>query len=133
MVERNKPPLDAAPWQAAMVRLTKLVPILGGCGALACLAFLGWRFALGFLIGAGIGWLNFHLLHKLVQAMGPGDARPSSFTGFMLIGRYLLLGAAGFAIVKLLEINTQALLAGLFTPVVAVLVTVFYELLYART
>ena len=133
MVERNKAPLDAAPWAAAMGRLVKLVPILGGSGALAAFAFYGWRFAAGFLIGASIGWLNFHLLHRLVQALGPGGSRPSTFTGFMLVGRYLMLGGAGFVIVKLLEINSLALLAGLFVPVAAVLVSILHELLYART
>ncbi len=133
MVERNKQPLDAAPWSAAMVRLVRLVPIIGGSGAIGALIFLGWRFAVGFLIGAAISWFNFHLLHKLVSALGPGGSRPSTFTGFMLIGRYLLLGAAGFAIVKLLEVNSLALLTGLFTPVVAVLVSILYEIIYART
>lgn len=133
MVERNKQPLDAAPWLAAMARLVLLVPIIGGSAAIGALVFYGWRFSLGFFVGAAISWFNFHLLHKLVSALGPGGFRPSSFTGFMLIGRYLLLGAAGFAIVKLLEVNSLALLAGLFTPVVAVVVSIIYEIIYART
>ena len=133
MVELNKPHLNAAPWEAAMVHLVRLVPIVGGSGTIGAFFFFGWRYAAGFLIGAAISWFNFQLLHRLVLALGMGGSRPSTFTGFMLMARYLLLGGAGFAIVRVLEIDLLALFAGLFTPVAAVLISILYEIIYART
>jgi len=47
--------------------------------------------------------------------------------------RYLLIGAAIYAIVKYLEINLVAILLGLFVSVAAVIFEILYELIYAGT
>ena len=132
MVERKKPPLDAAPYQAAMRRLLLMVPAFSLLGTLAAIFIYGWRIALGVAIGSLAGWLNFHLLHRVVNTLGPGGTRPARRTGFLLLGALLLLGGLGFAIVKLVGINAAALFAGLFMPLAAVVVSIFYEILLCK-
>ena len=134
MVERKKPSLDAAPYRAAMGRLLVLVPVTGAAAAAWALAAYGWRNATGVALGAIAGFLNFQLLVKVVNSLGPGGKRPARRTGFLLLGALAVLGGAGFAIVKLFGIHSGALFAGLLTPLAAVLASIIYELiLYART
>ena len=134
MVERNKPPLDAVPYQLAMRRLLVLVPMCGVVGAGLALAWFGWRNAMGVAIGAVAGWCNFMLLVRVVNSFGPGTKRPARRTGFLLLGALLVLGGLGFGIIKIFGIRSEPLFAGLATPLAAVIVTIFYELiLYART
>ena len=133
MVERNKPPLNAAPYQAAMRRLQLFVPIFGLLGTVGAFIAYGWRNGLGVAIGALAGWFNFHILHRVVDALGPGTKQPANRTGFLLMGALMLLGGLGFAIVKGPGINVGALFAGLFMPLAAVIAVILFEIIYART
>ena len=74
MVERKKPPLDPAPYQAAMRRLMMLVPVCGVVGVAAAFIGYDWRHAVGVAIGALAGWGNFQLLVRMVNSLGPGLA-----------------------------------------------------------
>ena len=129
MVERKKPPLDAAPYQAAMRRLMILVPACGVAGIAVALAALGWRHAVGVTIGVLAGWGNFMLLVRVVNSLGPGANRPARRTGFLLLGALLVLGGLGFGIIRVLGIHSEPLFAGLATPLAAVIVSIFFELI----
>ena len=133
MVERKKPPLDAAPYQAAMRRLMILVPACGVAGIAVALAALGWRHAVGVTIGVLAGWGNFMLLVRVVNSLGPGVARPARRTGFMLTAALVVLVAFGFGIIRVFGIQPEPLFAGLAMPLVAVIVSILYELILYGT
>ena len=106
-----------------------LVPLCGVFGAGLALAWFGWRNALGVAIGAVAGWGNFMLLVRVVNSLGPGAKRPARWTGFLLLGALLVLGGFGFGIIRLFGIHSEPLFAGLATPLAAVIVSIFYELI----
>ena len=134
MVERKKPPLDPAPYQAAMRRLMMLVPVCGVVGVAAAFIAYDWRHAVGVAIGALAGWGNFQLLVRMVNSLGPGMKRPARRTGFLLLGTLLALAGLGFGIINLFGIHSEPFFAGLAAPPAAVILTIIYELiLYART
>ena len=133
MVERKKPPLDPAPYQAATRRLMLLVPVCGGLAAATALAGFGWRHGVGVAIGALAGWGNFLLLVRVVNSLGSGVERPARRTGFMLTAALVVLAALGFGIIKLFGIQPEPLFAGLATPLIAVIVSILYELIFYGT
>lgn len=92
----------------------------------------GW--GAGFLLGAVISFLNFRWLHRTVDAVGPDPkTKPSPAMTFLLSFRYLILGLVGYGIVRYFKVDIMAALLGLFVAVAAVLIEIFYELIYART
>ena len=100
--------------------------------AAAWLVNLAWAF--GFLLGAAVSAINFRWLHRLVDSVGPNPKRkPAGRLGFVLPFRYLLLGGAGYVIVRFFRVDILAALIGLFVAVAAVAVELAYELIYART
>jgi hypothetical protein len=105
---------------------------LSAGGALAVLLVYGWRSGLGFLAGALASLANFRWLHQLSSSLGEGGHRLRRRVLWFLILRYVLLGAAGYVIVKVFGLSLRAALAGLFVAVAAVVVEIIYELLYAR-
>jgi hypothetical protein len=46
--------------------------------------------------------------------------------------RYLIIGAAAYVIVKILEISVMPVLAGLFVSAAAVLIEILYELVSSK-
>ena len=128
MVERNKSAMDPAPYQAAMRRLKLLVPGCGIIGVVAALVGFSWGHALGVAIGSAAGWVNFLLLVKVVDSLGSGVRQPAKRTGFLLLGALGVLGGLGFGIIRVFGIHPEPLFAGLAAPLVAVILTIFYEL-----
>lgn len=120
-------------YEQAVGRIYRGMKWLAGAVALAALPLLGGLWALAFLLGAAASYLNFTWLHKVVNALGP-NARPARKRVFWFVAlRYLLLGAAGYVIVKIFGLNVIAALSGLFVPVAAVIVEILYELIHERT
>lgn len=114
-----------------MRRVVRTIAVIAGVGLLVALAGRGFGTALGFAAGAAISWLNFHWLHGLVEALGPGGRPLSRRKGAVLVLRYPLLALAGYVIVKFFALNVIAVLVGLFVPVAAVIAEILYELIYA--
>jgi len=119
----------------ALARIRFLMRLLSGAGALVTALYGGWRWTLGYMLGAAAGYLNFRWLKKLVDSLGeaargkPPRARVAVFLGL----RYLLLGAGGYAILNFSALSLAAAAVGLFVPVAAVLLEILFELIYART
>lgn len=107
--------------------------MLAGAGTLAALALKGWSWGLGFAAGAAAACLNFSWLERMVEALAPGGRRPRKRFLVILATRYILLGLAGYAIVKIFGLSLAAILLGWFVPVAAIFVEILYELAYART
>ena len=109
-------------------RIFKVTLAISGAGTLAALAWRGWRVGAGFALGAAISWINFRWLKHAVDALGGKRARPrlALLAGF----RYLLLGGAAYAILRYSSISLRATLVGLFVSVTAVIVEIFFEVVY---
>jgi hypothetical protein len=99
-----------------------------------------WRFgrwtALGFLLGCVISHLNFHWLKNGVNGLadrvtstGKRQSGAGIVARFLL--RYILLGAAAYAILTSFPASLRGLLAGLFLPVAAIACEAAYELYVA--
>src|SRR5579872_2620375 len=118
--------------ERALRRVSRLAAALTGLGAAVYFVFGGWRGGCGFLLGGLIAHLNFRWVRRTVYALGevstgkPPRAGLAVFLGL----RYLLLGAAAYAILKFSEISLSAALAGLFAPAAAVILEILIELVY---
>jgi hypothetical protein len=119
---------DELTFERASWRIERFMAVLAALGTLSLWATRGWSWGLGFLLGALFSALNFRWLRRLVEALGGGRARGGLFLAF----RYLILGAAAYAILRFTFINLTAVLAGLFVMTAAVFIEVIVEIVYAR-
>ncbi len=114
-------------------RLGTLTPILGAVISIGLLAVYGWRVGLGFALGGVIGVINFWLLKRGVAKLadrvtGQGSQVRGARIVFGFFFRYILLGAAVYGILVSSAVSLLALFAGLFLPIVALLLEAGYEL-----
>jgi hypothetical protein len=109
-----------------LYRLTLVVGILGA-------AAFGWtqgaREALAFGLGALGSFGNLWLFHRLSLNIAPGEGSGKPWQAGAFIGRYLVLFAAGYVIVKGLGVNPLPVVLGLFASTAAVLASSIVELL----
>ncbi|HEY7352066.1 MAG TPA: ATP synthase subunit I [Terriglobales bacterium] len=103
-----------------------------GVSALIVLSLaFGWRIGLGFLVGAGVAYLNFYWLKKIVAGLGDlvnasgTVARHGVVRRFML--RFFLMALVAFAILTVSRESLYGFFAGLFLPVAAILCEAVYE------
>ena len=96
-----------------------------------------WKFgrpaALGVLCGCIIAYLNFHWLKNGVSGLADrvtntGRAQSSSGIIARFLLRYILLGAAAYAILTSFPASLRGLFAGFFLPVGAIVCEAVYEL-----
>jgi hypothetical protein len=115
----------------AAARMILFMAVMSIGGALVLLVWQGWRWGLGFALGAVASWLNFRWLKKLVDSLGQAAAgrRLKNRTAVLLGLRYLLLAAAGYAILRFSEISLTAALVGLFVSAAAVIIEILYQLI----
>ena len=111
-------------------RITLAILSLGAAGTVAFLATRGWRFALGFFLGACISYLSFWRWQTVVESLG-GEVRKRSITPMVV--RFVVLVAAAYGIVKYLDVTPVAVFLGLLISAAAVIVSILFELIYART
>jgi hypothetical protein len=114
----------------AVARIWKLIWAIGAAGAVALVAWRGWWWGAGWVIGTAVSALNFRWLKQLVLAIGGEDPKPRKavFLGM----RYVLLGGGAYVILRFSAISLPAALSGLFVSVAAVIVEIILELAYAR-
>ena len=112
-----------------------MIAILSGAGAVAAAAYGGWRWAIGYALGAAASWLNFRWLKQLVNTLGePASRKPLKKRVAVFLGlRYLLLGLAGYVILNFSALSLAAACVGIFVPVAAVILEILFELVYAGT
>ena len=123
--------LDHEYLSRSVARMHRGMAALSIAGVLLLLFWRGWRWGAGFALGAAASWLNFRWLKKLVDSLGEAATgkRPKSRVAVMLGLRYLLLAAAGYAILSYSEISLTAALVGLFVSAAAVIVEILYQLI----
>src|ERR1035437_3022198 len=73
----------------AVVRIWKLMWVIGAGGTVALVAWLGWPWGAGWAIGTAVSALNFRWLKQLGEGIGGGGAQPRE-TGVLGGGRPLV-------------------------------------------
>jgi hypothetical protein len=128
--------LDEHYLSRSVTRMYRAMILLSLAGVAVLWIWQGWRWGLGFAVGAGASWLNFRWLKKIVDSLGRAAAgRPIKARGAVFLGmRYVLLAAAGYVILRCSEINLTAALVGLFVSAAAVTIEILYQLvIYGST
>ncbi len=92
----------------------------------------GWRPAMGFALGCGVAYLNFHWLKHVIQAMADRitlSKKRESERGIVVrfVLRYCLVGAGCYVILTSWSAGLGAFLAGLALPVAAIACEAVYE------
>ena len=109
-------------------RLYLLTVLFGFAGFVLYAARLGVRPAFGFLFGAAGSLGNLWLFNWLSRSIAPGERQQKPWTASLFVGRYLGLGLAGYATVKLLDVNPVPVLLGLLASTAAVLASSLFHL-----
>jgi hypothetical protein len=123
---------DEALFENAVGRMRASMLWLSGGGALAGWLLAGWQWGLGFLAGGLASWGNFYWLHQLTASLGGTLTSARKRMVFFFCLRYLLLGAGGYVLVKVVGLNLTAALLGLLVVAASVILEILYELIYAR-
>ena len=123
--------LDENNLDRSVARMVRFMAVMTITGVLVLLVWQGWRWGLGFALGAAASWLNFRWLKKLVDSLGRAAAGKNlkNRTAILLGLRYVLLAAAGYAILRFSEISLTAALVGLFVSAAAVIIEILYQLI----
>jgi len=119
-------------YAAALPRIRNFMLGLSPALTLATLWRFGSRAAIGFLLGCIIAYLNFHWLKSGVAGLADrvtNTGKPQSGKGIVarFLLRYVLLGAAAYAILTSFPASLRGLFAGLFLPVGAIACEAVYE------
>jgi len=109
-------------------RIFRAMLVIAGAGTIVALVWRGWTVGAGFALGAAISWINFRWLKHAVDGLSGHRAPPrlAVLAGF----RYLLLGGVAYVILRYSSISLRATLVGLFVSVTAVIVEIFFEVVY---
>jgi hypothetical protein len=109
-------------------RIFRVTLAIAGVGTLVALVWRGWSVGAGFALGSALSWINFRWLKHAVDSLSGKRARPrlAWLAGF----RYLLLGGVAYVILSYSSISLGATLAGLFVSITAVIVEIFFEVVY---
>ena len=129
-------PESTAFYAGAITRITTYMPALAAVGAGLAWWRAGWQFAVGFLVGCAIAYVNFYWLKRVVSALadrvtssGHGESGRAAFTRFLL--RYALIAAVAYVILRVSTRSLFGMLAGLFLPVAAIACEAVYEVYVA--
>ncbi|HTZ84042.1 MAG TPA: ATP synthase subunit I [Candidatus Acidoferrales bacterium] len=126
-------PESEAFYTGALERIRKFMLVLAPAGTVAAWVKFGRFPALGFLLGCVIAYLNFHWLKSGVSGVADrvtNAGKPQSGKGIVarFLLRYVLFGAAAYAILTSFPASLRGLFAGLFLPVGAIVCEAVYEL-----
>ena len=115
-------------------RIFRVTLAIAGAGTMVALAWRGWSVGAGFALGSAISWINFRWLKHAVDSLSGKRAQRAPRPRLALLAgfRYLILGAAAYAILRYSSISLRATLAGLFVSVTAVIVEIFFEVVYGN-
>lgn len=113
-------------------RIFRVTLAIAGAGTVVALAWRGWKVGAGFALGSAISWINFRWLKHAVDSLSGKRAQRAPRPRLAVLAgfRYLLLGGAAYVILRFSSISLGATLAGLFVSVTAVIVEIFFEVVY---
>ncbi|HEV3511113.1 MAG TPA: ATP synthase subunit I [Candidatus Sulfotelmatobacter sp.] len=132
-------PIPASPdrsegfYANALGRIRTFMLVLGPALSVAAWLRFGRFAAIGFLLGCVIAYLNFQWLKSGVSGLADrvtntGKRQSGKGIVFRFLLRYVLLGAAAYAILTSFPASLRGLFAGLFLPVGAIACEAGYEL-----
>lgn len=110
---------------AQLYRLTLLV---GLAGTVVYSFYGGFRPAFAFALGSAISLLNLWLFDRLARGMAPAEGSKKPWQAGAFAARYLIFFAAGYVIVKALDVSPLPVVFGLFASTAAVLLSSVLEL-----
>jgi hypothetical protein len=116
-------------YEQALHRIRILTVVVGLAGTAAVLALQDFRSAAGFLLGAALSALNFCGISSLAKVLG-GSERTGPVAAVLIALRYLVIGFAVYVTIKILGVGSVAVLWGLLAAFGAVLLEIFYELVF---
>jgi small-conductance mechanosensitive channel len=116
-------------YAAAERRIEYLTVGIGIVGALAVAIHWGFRSGLGLAMGAALSWINFRWMKQGVATLavlstaqeGANKARVPKRIYFKFLGRYVLVIAGAYVILRGFDLPMASLLAGFGAVVVAML------------
>ena len=119
-------------YSRALDRIHKFMLVLGMAAVITGTAMFGWRIGVGFAVGAGVSFLNFYWLKKVVAGVAAatvesGKPASSRWVVHRFILRYFLMAMAAFVILTVSRDSLYGFFAGLFLPVAAMLCEAGYE------
>ena len=119
-------------YSRALDRIRKFMLVLGVAALITAFAFFRWTIGLGFALGGGISYANFHWLERIVAGLGEiaareGGSATSRRVVRRFILRYVLMAVIAFVILTVSRESLYGLFAGLFLPVAAMLCEAGYE------
>ena len=121
-------------YDRALLRIRRFMLGISGLGVLLCAWFFGKPGLLGFLIGAGISYMNHRWLERMVDALGERvTVGQSGERGGLLVLRALLryvsIAVAAYVIFRVSRAGLYGFLAGVCLPIAAIACEVGVELL----
>ncbi len=115
------------PYSGFVHRITWLILAIGSAGTLALLVAKGWRFGVGFLLGAGLSYVSFWRWRKVVEALD--GAKQKQRGAWIWLLRFAALAGLAYVIVKYLEVTPVAVFLGLLVSAAAVIFSAILELI----
>ena len=128
---------DEAFYATAERRIEWLALAIGAAGTITAGIFWSRHQAVGLAAGAAISLINFRWLKQGVDALvkvsagqsGAQRVRVPRSVYLKMLGRYSLLAAAAYAILRGFQLPVAGLVAGLFSVVAAVLLELIWQLI----
>lgn len=111
-----------------VTQLYRLTVLFGLVGTVAYLIVSGFRPALAFALGSAISVLNLWLFNRLSGNIQPGEGSKKPWQAGTFAGRYIIFFAAGYVIVRALDVSPLPVVFGLFASTAAVLLSSVLEL-----
>jgi hypothetical protein len=128
--------LSGAFYEAVERRIERLTLAITAAAAIFTSVRWGWRVGMGMALGGTLSWLNFRWLDQgigqVLSAAGHAEGKPERVSRWIygrFVGRMLLIVVAVYVIFKTRWLPGEAVLAGLFSLICAVLVEVSYEIM----
>jgi ATP synthase I subunit len=116
----------------ALKRIRKYMLAVSVAGLVVCLVFFRWPVAAGFLIGAGISYVNQRWLERAVDALGERVATGESKERgggivFRAVLRYAFIALGAYVIFNVSRAGLYGFLGGVCLPIVAIACEVAVE------
>ena len=123
-------------YAASERRIEYLTLAVGAVATIAATAIWSWRSSAAVAAGAALSWVNYRWLKQGVATLarlstaqaGSEKARVPPSVYLKFLGRYALLIAAAYAILRGFKLPAAGLLAGFFAVIAAVLVELIGQL-----
>ena len=121
-------------YDGAYGRIWRITASLAAMFAVAATVGFGWRMGISFMVGSGLGTVNFLWLKRAITTFAGRMVEPNAVpdtrvraSAVRFVARYALVGGTLYVIFTSSVVNTVGVLVGLFLPVAAILIEAVYE------